>query len=46
MKYIVYAQYIKCNIYIYIYIYIYTHIYPQTGVSSFPGLVSVARVNE
>ena len=42
MKYIVYAQYIEYNIYIYI----YTHIYPQTGVSSFPGLVSVARVNE
>ena len=29
-----------------IYIYIYIYIYPQTHVSSFPGLISVARVNE
>ena len=33
------------NIYIYIYIYIYK-MYPQTRVSSFPGLISVAHVNE
>ena len=26
--------------------YIYTHIYPQARVSSFPGLISVAWVNE
>ena len=32
--------------YIYIYIYIYIHIYPDTRISSFPGLISVARVNE
>ena len=29
-----------------IYIYIYIYIYIQTSVSSFPGLISVARVNE
>ena len=36
------------NIYIiYIYIiYIYIYIYPHTRVSSFPGLINVARVNE
>ena len=33
-------------LYIYIYIHIYIYIYPQTRVSSFPGLISVARVNE
>ena len=34
----------KCE---YIYIYnIYIQIYPHTRVSSFPGLISVARVNE
>ena len=32
-------------IYVYIYIYIYIYIYPQTRVSSFPGLISVARVS-
>ena len=26
--------------------YVYVYIYSQTGVSSFPGLISVARVNE
>ena len=30
----------------YIYIYIYIYIYTQTRVSSFLGLISVARVNE
>ena len=38
------------NIYIYIYIYIYIlyhiYIYPHTHVLSFPGLISVARVNK
>ena len=29
-----------------IYIYIYIYIYPHTRVSSFPGLIGVARVNE
>ena len=29
-----------------LYIYIYIYIYPQISVSSFPGLISVARVNE
>ena len=29
-----------------IYIYIYIYIYPQTRVSSFPELISVAWVNE
>ena len=33
-------------IYIYIYMHIDIYIYPHTRVSSFPGLVSVARVNE
>ena len=28
------------------YIYIHIYIYPQTRVSSFPGLISVARVNK
>ena len=32
--------------YMYIYIYIYIYIYPHTRVSSFPGLISVARVNK
>ena len=34
--------------YIYIYIYVckYIYMYPQTWISSFPGLISVARVNE
>ena len=30
----------------YIYIYIYIYIYPERHVLSFPGLISVARVNE
>ena len=33
-------------IYIYPHIYIYIYIYPQTRVSSFRGLISVAGVNE
>ena len=33
-------------IYIYIYIHIHIYIYPDTRVSSFQGLISVARVNE
>ena len=32
--------------YIYIYIYIYISISPQIRVLSFPGLISVARVNK
>ena len=36
--------YIYINIYIYIYIYIYSC--SQTRASSFPGLISVARINE
>ena len=28
------------------YIFIYIYIYPHTRVSSYPGLISVARVNE
>ena len=39
-------MYIYLYIYTYIYIYIYIYIYPNTRVSSFPGLISVARVNE
>ena len=35
---------IYLSIYLYIYIYIYIYIYPHTRVSSFPGLISVARV--
>ena len=27
-------------------LYIYIYIYPQTRISSFPGLISVARLNE
>ena len=38
---IFYIAIININIYIFI-----IYIYPQTRVSSFPGLVSVARVNE
>ena len=38
--------YIPYILYMYIYIYIYIYIYPQTRVSLFPGLISVARVNE
>ena len=38
---LLFITYLEC-IYIYIYIYIYTH----TRVFSFPGLISVARVNE
>ena len=34
------------TIHIYIYVYIYIYTYPQTRVSPFPGLISVARVNE
>ena len=42
---------ISISIYIYIYTYIYINIYiiykyPHTRVSSFPGLISVARVKE
>ena len=50
--YIIYILYIFIYLYIYIYmyihiyIYIYIYIYPQTRVLSFPGLISVARVNE
>ena len=33
-------------IYTYIYMYIYMYIYSQTRVLSFPGLISVALVNE
>ena len=33
-------------IYISVYIYRYIYIYPHACVSSFPGLISVARVNE
>ena len=44
--YIIYIIYINIT-YIYIYIYIYIlYIYPQTRVSSFSELISVARVNE
>ena len=40
-------MYIYIYIYIYIlYIYMCIYRYPQTCVSSFPGLISVARVNE
>ena len=48
----IYIYYIYIYIYIHIYIiyiyyvYIYTYIYPQTRVLSFPGFISVARVNE
>ena len=48
----IYIYYIYIYTYIYIlyiyilYIYIYTYIYPQTRVLSFPGFISVARVNE
>ena len=43
--YIIYAyKNTYCLLYICIYIYIY--IYPHTPVLSFPGLISVARVNE
>ena len=38
--YIIYISYIY-HIYI-----IYIYIYPHTRVSSFPGLISVAQVNE
>ena len=31
---------------IYIYIYVYIYIHQQTRVSSFPGLISVARFNK
>ena len=34
------------NLTLYIYIYKYIYIYPQTRVSSFPRLISPARVNE
>ena len=34
------------HIYTYTYIYIYIYIYPHTHVSSFPGLTSLARVND
>ena len=45
--YICICIYICVYIYlIYIYIYIYTYLYPHKRVSSFPGLISVARVNE
>ena len=46
----IHVLYIYTFIYIYIYIYtriyIYIYIYPYTRVSSFPVLISVARVNE
>ena len=38
--------YIIYILYIYILNILYIYIYPQTRVSSFPGLISVARVNE
>ena len=41
--------YVYIYMYIYIYAYIYVYIYihnPQTHVLSFPGVISVAQVNE
>ena len=37
---------VQDDINVIVYIYIYIYIYPQTRVSFFPGLISVARVNE
>ena len=39
-------MYLCFLIILYIYIYIYIYIYPKIHVASFPGLISVARVNE
>ena len=43
----IYIYQLPINVYMHVYIQIlYIYIYPQTRVSSFPGLISVARVNE
>ena len=39
-------MYVYVYIYMYIYIYMYKCKYLQTCVSSFPGLITVTRVNE
>ena len=50
ISYIIYVLYIYLYMHIYmhvyIYIYVYIYIHQQTRVSSFPGLISVARFNK